>query len=344
MQDVTSDASDTTAPPSGDSGSFSERIKRRSAFVKDVKREISRVVVGQPYMIERLLIGLITGGHVLLEGVPGLAKTLTVKSLADCFHMDFQRIQFTPDLLPADLIGTMIWDQSTREFVPRKGPVFTNLLLADEINRAPAKVQSALLESMQERQVTLGDTTYPLAAPFLTLATQNPIEQEGTYPLPEAQVDRFMLMLKIGYPTRDEEREIMDRMTDQFEPETIEPVASPEDVLEAQRIVREIYVDEKLRDYIVDIILATREPTEAGLDSMKDWIEYGASPRATIFLNLAARAHAFVNHRSYVSPEDIKSVAPDVLRHRVILTYEAEAEEVTPEDVIEQILETIEVP
>jgi len=329
---------------SAEKKSFADRIDEHSAFVSGVRREIARAVVGQPYMVERLLIGLVTGGHVLLEGVPGLAKTLTVKSLADCFHMDFQRIQFTPDLLPADLVGTMIWDQSTREFVPRKGPVFTNLLLADEINRAPAKVQSALLESMQERQVTLGDTTYPLPSPFLVLATQNPIEQEGTYPLPEAQVDRFMLMLKVTYPTRQEEREIMDRMTDRFEPDALQAVASPEDVLRAQKVVREIYIDEKLRDYIVDIVMATREPQEMGLREFEDYIEYGASPRATIFLNLAARAHAFVDRRSYVTPEDVKAVALDVLRHRVIVTYEAEAEEVTSEAIVEKILETIEVP
>ena len=312
--------------------------------MKRVRDQLARVVVGQSYMIERLLIGLVTGGHVLLEGVPGLAKTLTVKSLSDCFHMDFQRIQFTPDLLPADLVGTMIYDQSTREFVPRKGPVFTNLLLADEINRAPAKVQSALLESMQERQVTLGATTYPLPSPFLVLATQNPIEQEGTYPLPEAQVDRFMLMLKVGYPSRAEERQIMDRVTDHFELDTCAAVATPAEILAAQKLVREVYVDEKLRDYIVEIICATRDPKEAGMPRLADWIEFGASPRATIFLNLAARAHAFVNRRSYVSPEDIKAIAADVLRHRVILTYEAEADDVTPEDVIAQVLETIEVP
>ena len=330
--------------PAADAGSFSDRVERHSEFIKRVRDQIARVVVGQSYMIERLLIGLVTGGHVLLEGVPGLAKTLTVKSLSDCFHMDFQRIQFTPDLLPADLVGTMIYDQSTREFVPRQGPVFTNLLLADEINRAPAKVQSALLESMQERQVTLGSTTYSLPSPFLVLATQNPIEQEGTYPLPEAQVDRFMLMLKVGYPTRAEERQIMDRVTDQFVQDTCESVATPEEILAAQKLVREVYVDEKLRDYIVDIICATRDPKESGMARLADWIEFGASPRATIFLNLAARAHAFINRRSYVSPEDIKAIAPDVLRHRVILTYEAEADEVTPEDVISQVLETIEVP
>ncbi len=324
--------------------SFADRIEKQSAFIDAVKHEISKAVVGQHYMVERLLIGLVTGGHVLLEGVPGLAKTLTVKSLSDCFHMDFSRIQFTPDLLPADLVGTMIWDQSTREFVPRRGPVFTNLLLADEINRAPAKVQSALLESMQERQVTLGDTTHVLPSPFLVLATQNPIEQEGTYPLPEAQVDRFMLMLKVGYPTREEERTIMDRIADRVEPAKLSAVATPEDVLEARKVVREIYIDEKLRDYIVDIVVATRAPEEVGLRHFRDYIEFGASPRATIWLNLAARAHAFVNRRSFVTPEDIKAVALDVLRHRVIVTYEAEAEEVSSENVVEQILETIEVP
>ncbi len=333
-------------PPQPGTGanSFSERVEQHSAFVQRVRDQLARVIVGQSYMIERLLIGLVTGGHVLLEGVPGLAKTLTVSSLSDCFQMDFQRIQFTPDLLPADLVGTMIYDQSTREFAPRKGPVFTNLLLADEINRAPAKVQSALLESMQERQVTLGATTYPLPSPFLVLATQNPIEQEGTYPLPEAQVDRFMLMLKVGYPTPAEERQIMDRVTDRFAMETCQAVATPDEIIAAQKLVREIYIDEKLRDYIVEIICATRDPKAAGMPRLADWIEFGASPRATIFLNLAARAHAFVNRRSYVSPEDIKAIATDVLRHRVILTYEAEADEVTPEDVIAQVLETIEVP
>lgn len=319
-------------------------IQEKSAFVKRVEHELRRVVVGQNYMVERLLIGLVTGGHVLLEGVPGLAKTLTVKSLSDCFDLDFSRIQFTPDLLPADLVGTMIYDQVERRFVPRQGPVFANFLLADEINRAPAKVQSALLEAMQERQVTLGDTTYALPKPFLVLATQNPIEQEGTYPLPEAQVDRFMLMLKVGYPTRAEERMIMDRISDQLQPETINHVATGEDILAAQRLVRQIYLDEKLRDYIVDIVVATREPAEHGLKSLKEFIEYGASPRATIFLNLAARAHAFIHQRHYVTPEDIKAVAPDILRHRVVLSFEAEAEDVTSEDVIKTLLETIEVP
>ncbi len=323
---------------------FNEQIKSASQFIREVETEIGRVVVGQKYMVQRLLIGLLTGGHVLLEGVPGLAKTLTVNSLADCFHMDFSRIQFTPDLLPADLIGTMIYDQVDRKFVPRQGPVFTNFLLADEINRAPAKVQSALLESMQERQVTLGDNTFKLPNPFLVLATQNPIEQEGTYPLPEAQVDRFMLMIKVGYPTREEERLIMDRMTDSLDPASVNSVAGPEEVLRAQKLLRDIYVDEKLREYMVDLIVATRDPEEYGLADISNYIEYGASPRATIFLNLAARAHAFIQHRGFVTPEDIKAIAPDVLRHRVILTFEAEAEEVAPEQVVDQLLETIEVP
>lgn len=323
---------------------FNRQIEEASGFIREVERELSKVIVGQAYMIDRLLIGLMAGGHVLLEGVPGLAKTLTINALADCFHMEFSRIQFTPDLLPADLVGTMIYDQVDRKFVPRQGPVFTNFLLADEINRAPAKVQSALLESMQERQVTIGDRTYPLPAPFLVMATQNPIEQEGTYPLPEAQVDRFMLMLRVTYPTRAEERLIMDRMTDNLKPAKIESVATIEDVLRAQAMVRHIYVDEKLREYIVDLVVATRSPGEFGLTELKNYIEFGASPRATIFLNLAARANAFVQHRSYVTPEDIKAVAPDILRHRIILTFEAEAEEITTDDVIEQLLEMIEVP
>ncbi len=325
-------------------GHLNEMIRERSAFVDTMTHELERVVVGQTYMVERLLIGMLTGGHVLLEGVPGLAKTLTVKSLSQCVDLDFQRIQFTPDLLPADLIGTMIYDQQSREFVPRKGPVFTNVLLADEINRAPAKVQSALLEAMQEHQVTIGETSYKLPPPFLVLATQNPIEQEGTYPLPEAQVDRFMLMIRVGYPSREEERIIMDRVTERTMPETLDAVATPEQILESQKAVREIYIDDKLKDYIVDIIFATRQPEEHGMGELRDFIEFGASPRATIYLNLAAKAHAFIRRRGYVTPEDIKSVAYDVLRHRVILTFAAEAEEYTPEKVIEQILETIEVP
>ncbi len=314
-----------------------------NAFVSGLMHELSRVVVGQKYMIERLLIGMLTNGHVLLEGVPGLAKTLTVKSLASCIDLDFARIQFTPDLLPADLIGTMIFNQATRDFEPRMGPVLTNILLADEINRAPAKVQSALLESMQERQVTIGDTTYPLPRPFLVLATQNPIEQEGTYPLPEAQVDRFMLMIRVGYPTRAEERLIMDLVTD-ADPVTLRPVTTPEQILAAQRAVRKVHLADELKDYIVDIICATRDPREFGLPQLERFIEFGASPRATIFLNMASRAHAFIRGRDSVYPEDIKAIAYDVLRHRVALTYEAEAEEQTSESVIETILETIEVP
>src|SRR5690554_1337806 len=325
-------------------GHLNEMVREHSEFVDIMRRELDRVVVGQSYMIERLLIGMLTGGYVLLEGVPGLAKTLTVKSLAQCVSLDFSRIQFTPDLLPADLIGTMIYDQHAREFVPRKGPVFTNILLADEINRAPAKVQSALLEAMQEHQVTIGDTSYKLPPPFLVLATQNPIEQEGTYPLPEAQVDRFMLMIRVGYPTREEERIIMERVTERTMPSALSAVATPEQILQAQKAVRDIYIDDKLKEYIVDIIFATRSPEDYKMPELRDFIEFGASPRATIYLNLAAKAHAFVNRRGFVTPEDIKSIALDVLRHRVVLTFAAEAEEYTPEKVIEQILETIEVP
>ena len=327
-----------------DEDAFAEEVEEKSAFVDQIRDSLSGVVIGQTYMIERLLIGLLTGGHVLLEGVPGLAKTLTVNSLSSCIDCDFQRIQFTPDLLPADLIGTMIFDQKSRTFVPRKGPVFTNLLLADEINRAPAKVQSALLEAMQERQVTIGETSYQLDKPFLVLATQNPIEQEGTYPLPEAQVDRFMLMIRVDYPDRDEERQIMDLVTESRSMPTPECVVSPQDVLEARELVRQVYIDDKLKDYIVDLIFSTREPEEFDLDDIAPYIEYGASPRATIFLNLAARAHAFIRRRSYVTPEDVKAVAYDILRHRIVLTYEGEAEEYTPERLIATILETIDVP
>lgn len=329
---------------SAEVGQLNEMVREHSEFVDTMRRELDRVVVGQDYMIDRLLIGMLSGGHVLLEGVPGLAKTLTVKSLAECVDLGFQRIQFTPDLLPADLIGTMIYDQHTRKFVPRKGPVFTNVLLADEINRAPAKVQSALLEAMQERQVTIGDTSYKLPPPFLVLATQNPIEQEGTYPLPEAQVDRFMLMIRVGYPTRDEERLIMDRVTEQLMPPALDAVCSPEQIMQAQKAVREVYIDEKLKDYIVDIIFATRQPQDYKMAELRDFIEFGASPRATIYLNLAAKAHAFIQRRGFVTPEDIKSVAVDVLRHRVILTFAAEAEDYTSEKIIAQMLETIEVP
>jgi MoxR-like ATPase len=321
---------------------LSERIREESAFIAPLLEQVDKIIVGQQYMVERLLIGLLTGGHVLLEGVPGLAKTLTVSTLAKTIKSSFQRIQFTPDLLPADLIGTLIFNQQTGEFVPKKGPLFAQIILADEINRAPAKVQSALLEAMQEKQVTIGDTTYPLTAPFLVLATQNPIEQEGTYPLPEAQVDRFMLKLKINYPSKAEERIILDRMTGEALPEA-EKVLDPETIIKAQNVVRQVYVDPKIRDYIVDIVFATREPKLFNLD-IEDLIEYGASPRATIYLTMAAKAHAFLKGRGYVTPEDVKSIGMDVLRHRVILSYEAEAEEKTPEQVVQTVFDHIEVP
>ena len=322
---------------------INELVKRESAFIDPVLREVGRVIVGQQTMVERIIMGLLTGGHILLEGVPGLAKTLTVKTLADTVHADFSRIQFTPDLLPADIVGTMIYHPQQQSFSVKKGPVFANLVLADEINRAPAKVQSALLESMQERQVTIGDATYPLPDPFICLATQNPIEQEGTYQLPEAQVDRFMLMVKVGYPTREEERLIMDRQTEGLSV-TPEKVVDPEQLIRARDAVRQVYIDDKLKKYIVDIVFATREPKEYGLGGLADFIEFGASPRASIWLNLAARAHAFMQHRGYVIPEDIKSVGLDVLRHRVILTYEAEAEDLTSDDIIRQIFDAIDVP
>jgi len=322
---------------------INELVHKQSAFVEKLNAEVGKVIVGQKAMIERILIGLLTGGHVLLEGVPGLAKTLTVKTLADTLAMKFQRIQFTPDLLPADIVGTVIYNQARGEFVPKQGPVFANLVLADEINRAPAKVQSALLEAMQERQVTIGDTTHPLPDPFLVMATQNPIEQEGTYALPEAQLDRFMLMIKVGYPTKEEERAIMDRMTGPMQVNA-ERVASPQEIAEARAVVQEVYIDEKIRDYIVNIVHATREPKAYGLAELADFIAFGASPRASIFLNKAARAHAFLRHRGYVTPEDIKAIGVDVLRHRVILTYEAEAEEITAETVVRKLFERVEVP
>ncbi len=322
---------------------LNELVAKESAFVDKVLNEVGRVIVGQSYMIERILIGLLTGGHVLLEGVPGLAKTLTVRTLCDAISAKFARIQFTPDLLPADVIGTVIYNQQRGEFTSKLGPVFANLVLADEINRAPAKVQSALLEAMQERQVTIGDRSYPLPAPFIVMATQNPIEQEGTYPLPEAQVDRFMLMVKVGYPARDEERKIMDRMT-AMEPVKASPVVTTQELLDAKRVISQVYVDDKVKDYIVDVVFATREPDRHGLKDLAPLIEYGASPRASIALNLAARAHAFLRHRGYVTPEDVKAIGPDVLRHRLVLTYEADAEEVTPEQVVRRVFEVVEVP
>ena len=319
------------------------RIRETSGFVDRLLAEVGRVIVGQKTMVERLLIGLLSDGHVLMEGVPGLAKTLTVRTLADAIRTSFQRIQFTPDLLPADLIGTLIYDPRKTAFETRKGPIFANVILADEINRSPAKVQSALLEAMQERTVTIGDTTFPLPSPFLVLATQNPIEQEGTYPLPEAQVDRFTLKLSVGYPDREEELEIMRRMSAGPEPKA-EPVVTPDEIVTAREAVETIYMDAKVERYIVDLVFATREPRECGLKELEPLIAFGGSPRATICLARTARAHAFLRHRGYVTPEDVRSVAMDVLRHRVILTYEAEAEEMTTEDVVARVLDTIEVP
>jgi len=317
-----------------------ESIEKRAAFIGRLTDEIGKVIVGQKYMVERLLIGLLADGHILIEGVPGLAKTLAVKSLAQTIQASFKRIQFTPDLLPGDLTGTMIYRDG--KFETRKGPIFANFILADEINRAPAKVQSALLEAMQERQVTIGDTTLPLPSPFLVLATQNPIEQEGTYPLPEAQVDRFMLKLKISYPNREEELKIQERMAAR-DIQTLSPVVTPEDILACREIIGQIYVDEKVKHYIVDIVMASRRPEDYKIDA-RDLIAYGASPRATIYLNVAARAHAFLQGRAYVTPDDVKSIGPDVLRHRIILSYEAEAEEIESDAIVQKIFDAVEVP
>jgi MoxR-like ATPase len=322
---------------------LNELVAKESAFVDRLASEVGKVIVGQQYMVERILVGLLTGGHVLLEGVPGLAKTLTVRTLCDAIHAKFARVQFTPDLLPADLVGTVVYNQQKGEFTSKLGPIFANLVLADEINRAPAKVQSALLEAMQERQVTIGDRTYPLPEPFIVMATQNPIEQEGTYALPEAQIDRFMLMMKVGYPTREEERKIMDRMT-QLEPLVAQACVTPGELLEARKVCKQVYVDDKVKEYIVDVVFATREPAKHGLKDVAPLIEFGASPRATIALNLAARAHAFLRHRGYVTPEDVKAIGPDVLRHRLVLTYEADAEEVTSEQIVKRVFEVVEVP
>ena len=328
---------------SQDIEAIQEQITRESAFVGKLTDEVSRVIVGQKYMVDRLLIGLLANGHVLMEGVPGLAKTLTVRTLSRAIKTKFQRIQFTPDLLPADLIGTLVYDQRNGDFTTKKGPIFSNIILADEINRSPAKVQSALLEAMQERTVTIGENTFKLDDPFLVLATQNPIEQEGTYPLPEAQVDRFMLKLSVGYPNKEEELEIMRRMAVGAEPE-VSAVVSPDEIIRARKTVETIYMDSKVERYIVDIVFATREPKSYGLDDLADLIAYGASPRASICLAKTARAHAFLKRRGYVTPEDVRAVGMDVLRHRVIVTYEAEAEEVTSEDVVTRVLNRIEVP
>ena len=322
---------------------INEKIQRESSFVDLLQMEISKVIVGQKYMVERLLVGLLSNGHILLEGVPGLAKTLSVKTLSAAISAKFQRLQFTPDLLPADLVGTMIFNQKDGTFQPRKGPIFANLILADEINRSPAKVQSALLEAMQERQVTIGDQTYKLPEPFLVLATQNPIEQEGTYPLPEAQVDRFMLKVKIGYPSKEEELLIM-RSNVNGQTVTPQAVISPADIVRVRNVVDEIYMDEKIERYILDIVFATRSPKDYSLPNLAQLISYGASPRASIYLALGAKAYAFIKRRGYVIPEDVRAISLDVLRHRVSVTYEAEAEEVTSEQVVQEVLNKIEVP
>ena len=322
---------------------LNKRIREESSFVQELLDSIGQVIVGQDMLINRLLIALLSNGHVLIEGVPGLAKTLTVRTLSATLDTHFQRIQFTPDLLPSDLIGTQIYNPKTGDFTPRQGPLFTNIVLADEINRAPAKVQSALLEAMAERQITLGETTYPMADPFIVLATQNPIEQEGTYPLPEAQLDRFLLKVVIGYPNRDEERDILTRMSGE-EPEFPTPVMDPEAIRHARRVVNEIYVDDKIKDYVLDIVFATREPKEFGFKRLASLIEFGASPRGTIGLTKAAKAHAFLQGRGYVMPDDVKLVAPDVLRHRILTTFEAQAENITSAQIIQRILKRIDVP
>ena len=323
---------------------INERISRESSFVDTLKEAVSETIVGQADLVNRLLIGVLANGHILIEGVPGLAKTLLVKTIAQLIDSNFQRIQFTPDMLPADLIGTLIYNQKTGGFETRKGPIFANIILADEINRSPAKVQSALLEAMQERQVTIGEDTFVLDSPFLVLATQNPIEQEGTYPLPEAQVDRFMLKLKVDYPTKDEEKQILRKMAKTSVNQSISPVAKPEQILRAQNIINDIYVDEKVEEYILNLIFATRNPEDFGLNDLSGLIDYGASPRASINIVLAARARAFIERRGYITPEDVRFVGSDVLRHRIILTYEAEAEELTSEEIIQRLFETIEVP
>tara|TARA_B100001123_G_scaffold450876_1_gene624660 strand:+ start:4434 stop:5423 length:990 start_codon:yes stop_codon:yes gene_type:complete len=322
---------------------LNEKIQAAAAWVSPLRTAIGQIIIGQKYLVDRLILGLISNGHVLLEGVPGLAKTLSVKTLASAISAQFQRIQFTPDLLPADIIGTLVYNPKDHSFETKKGPVFSNLVLADEINRAPAKVQSALLEAMQERQVTIGEETHELPTPFLVLATENPIDQEGTYTLPEAQVDRFMLKLNVGYPNKEEERAILDRMATTSAIEDINPVITPDDILRAREVVNEIYVDEKIKDYIVDIVFATRNPNDYNLQS-DSLIQFGGSPRATISLTLAAKGWAFLQGRGYVTPQDVKTIAMDVLRHRVIVSYEAEAEGKNSEDIVQEILDTLPVP
>ncbi len=322
---------------------MNQRVRQEATFVDNILLETSRIIVGQEQLIRRMLIALLSDGHMLIEGVPGLAKTLAVRTLSSTLSANFQRIQFTPDLLPADLVGTQIYNPGTQEFIPKQGPVFTNVVLADEINRAPAKVQSALLESMEERQVTLGDTTYKLDELYLVLATQNPIEQEGTYPLPEAQLDRFMMKVIVGYPTRKEEREIINRMAGR-KLEPVQAVVTPEIILRARDVVNDIYVDEKIKDYVLDIIFATRYPADNNMKKLEPLIEFGVSPRATIFLIKAAKSNAFLNGRGYVTPDDVKYIAPDILRHRLLVSFEAQAEGINSEQVINQILKRVEVP
>lgn len=331
----------SSAPPTPEE---QEKIRSEAAWVTLLKQEIGRVIIGQKYLIDRLVIGLLANGHVLLEGVPGLAKTLAVKTLADCIRGEFKRIQFTPDLLPADVIGTLIYSPNQGEFTTKKGPIFTNFLLADEINRAPAKVQSALLEGMQERQVTIGDETFPLPSPFLVLATENPIDQEGTYPLPEAQMDRFMLKLLVNYPDRSEELKILDANASVSVNHKINAMIDADTIFRSRALIDQIYVDEKLKGYLVDLVLASRKPAEHGLSELEPFIRFGASPRATISLALAAKAVAFTQGRSFVTPQDLKDIAPDVLRHRIIVSYEAEAENVYSDDIVQKILDTVPVP
>ncbi len=321
---------------------INKKVEQESVFVETLLAEVRKVIVGQKYLLERLLVGILANGHILLEGVPGLAKTLSVKTFSDCIHTKFQRIQFTPDLLPADLIGTLVYNQKDGSFAPRKGPIFANIILADEINRAPAKVQSALLEAMQERQVTIGSTTYPLDEPFMVLATQNPIEQEGTYPLPEAQVDRFMLKLRVDYPNKEEEKQILERMSTGNVPKA-DRVITPAEVMKARGVVNEIYCDERIKNYIIDLVFATRRPRDFNLD-IEGLIDYGASPRASIYLTVASKAYAFVRGRGYVTPEDVKAVGLDVLRHRIILSYEAEAEALNSDEIVQRVFDAIEVP
>jgi len=351
MEDINTNSGHTAVDAVTGSSSYSvdmralnEMIQKESAFIDILKMELDKVIVGQKYMVDRLLIGLLADGHILLEGVPGLAKTLAINTLSKAIQADFSRIQFTPDLLPADLLGTMIYNQKKEEFIVRKGPLFSNFILADEINRAPAKVQSALLEAMQERQVTIGDNTFPLPTPFLVLATQNPIEQEGTYPLPEAQVDRFMLKVVIGYPNKEEEKRIIRSNIAPQGMNKPNPVIKPEDILRARKAVRDVYMDEKIEQYIVDIVFATRYPEQYKLSNYKNLIGFGASPRASINLALASKAYAFIKRRGYVIPEDVRAICHDVLRHRIGLTYEAEAENMTSENIITGILNAVEVP